>query len=457
MRRLLNDFGSIVLALVLAVIVWIVAMNEKNPITRGTWPDPIPLELVNQPSGSVIVGEVPKTVEVDLRAPQSSWQDLRRESFRAVADLAQAGMGMNQVPVQVECSDKQVEILEVRPSSIAVRLDAFKEVEMPVTVLVLDAPPFGFEVKTDEISVTPATVTISGPESLVNQVSEVLVEAYVRDAQETLERRAIPQARDQFGESVNVTIEPNTVVVTIPIVQRQGFRNVPIRVIWQGQPAVGYRITNVSVDPSIVTIIGDPETLKALPGYLETAPIDVSDATSDIKARVALEVPENISILGVQSVEVAIAIKPIESSLTVERKVIIQGLPINLQAKVSPDVVNVILSGPLPLLDALRPDDVQVIVDLFNLAPGTHQLVPIVVVPEGIQVQSVVPERLQAEVSPLPTATPTPARSSSLIEAPTFTAASAPERPTPTPANLPQAEDWRRGTERHDERMSEKR
>ena len=37
---------------------------------------------------------------------------------------------------------------------------------------------------------------------------------------------------------------------------------------------------------------------------------------------------------------------------------------------------DIIISGPLPVLDALAPGDIRVVIDLANTAIGTYQLVP---------------------------------------------------------------------------------
>ena len=60
--------------------------------------------------------------------------------------------------------------------------------------------------------------------------------------------------------------------------------------------------------------------------------------------------------------------------------------------------VEVILSGPLPLLDTLEPDDVRVVLDLFGLTAGTHQIEPQIVVPEGVTAQSINPATVQVEI-----------------------------------------------------------
>jgi YbbR domain-containing protein len=70
-------------------------------------------------------------------------------------------------------------------------------------------------------------------------------------------------------------------------------------------------------------------------------------------------------------------------------------------------VVDVIISGPVPILDALRADDVVVVLNLLNLEIGTHQVEPEVSVPNGLTVVSVNPATVQVIVSELITPTAT--------------------------------------------------
>jgi len=74
----------------------------------------------------------------------------------------------------------------------------------------------------------------------------------------------------------------------------------------------------------------------------------------------------------------------------------------------------VILSGPVPILDAMTPDDVRVVVDVSDLELGTYQLEPQVeIIPDRIAVESIVPSTVELEIiiapTPTPTSTPAPA------------------------------------------------
>ena len=95
---------------------------------------------------------------------------------------------------------------------------------------------------------------------------------------------------------------------------------------------------------------------------------------------------------------VTVSIEPIQSSQTAVITPEIQGLNPGFTFTVSPETVEVILSGPLPLLETLGPDDVRVVLDLFGLSEETHQIEPQIVVPEGVTAQSINPATVQVEI-----------------------------------------------------------
>ena len=237
-----------------------------------------------------------------------------------------------------------------------------------------------------------------------------------KGARSDLERVVALVPHDAQGESVGwVELDPPRVMVKVPIEQRIGYKDASVRVILEGQVAPGYRITNVSVDPSIVTVVGSPGALNDIGGYLETARVDVGNAKADVVERVTLDMPENVSLLGIQSVVVNVSVMPLEGGLNLQDLPLNwQGLAPDMNLRVSPDAVDVILSGPLPRLDPLTRNEVQVIVDVYGLQPGVHKIAPTVIVPEGIKVESLLPDIVEVEISqkaqpsPSPTATLAP-------------------------------------------------
>ncbi|MEE8163474.1 MAG: CdaR family protein [Anaerolineae bacterium] len=435
-RRVLNNFGSVALAIALAVTVWVVATNEQYPSMKGTFPETIPLQVLNKGEGMVIFADIVKTVKVIVQAPQTSWDRLSADKFEVVVDLEGLPAGRHDVEVQVTCTDRFVKILEVQPPEVSIRLEEYREKELAVQAKVMDNPPLGYIGRTPVV--TPSKAKVSGPASMVDQVSELVAEIYLRGAKEAVERPVDLLARNEEGEAVGwVDIAPFEVMVWVPIEQRLGYKEVSVRPMLEGQVAPGYRISNVSVEPSNATIFGSPLVIEGIPGSLEITPIDVSDANADVVERVTLTLPQGVTVLGEQSVLVRISVTAIESSLTVQRELVIQGLQPGLKATPSPEVVDVILSGPVPKLDTLEPEDVQVILDLYDLKSGTYKVTPKVVVPEGLKAESILPDTIEVEITigPLltPTRTPEPTETPKPTETPTPT----PLHPTPTSTPVP--------------------
>lgn len=426
MRSLLENIASAIFAIILALLVWMAAVNEQNPMQSGTFGEPIPVAIVNKPQGLDFVNpsQITEYVQVSIRAPRSAWNALKGTDFRAVVDLTGLKAGTHDVPITVKCSDSSVRVEAVQPATINIRLEQVLEKVFEVRVRIMDDPALGYEALTP--AVEPPTVKVIGPASRVAQVQSVVADVYLRRTKTSVQRDVVVSPRDAQDNPVALltAIDPPQVSVKVPVEQKLGYRDVSVSVIRKGQVARGYRITGISVDPSIVTIVGSPLAVSQLPGYVETLPLDITGATADIKARIGLVLPEGVSILGDQTVSVTVSVSPIIDSITIQRPVSIQGLHLGYTAQPSPATVDVILSGPLPKLETLTLEEVRVVVDLFGLGPGVHKVVAQAFAPEGLTVESILPDTIEVEIkAPVGLVTATPTR-----RAPT---------PTPTPTRRP--------------------
>jgi YbbR domain-containing protein len=141
-------------------------------------------------------------------------------------------------------------------------------------------------------------------------------------------------------------------------------------------------------------------------------PLDLSGAVDNIETKLALNLPGGVTLIGDQTVSVQVEIVSIEGSLPVKyRTVEVVGLGAGLKYQLSPITVDILLSGPLSVLDSLSPSDVHVQVDLTGLTSGTYQLTPTVTIDKlGVTVQSILPGTVEVVITkvatPIPTRTP---------------------------------------------------
>ena len=155
MKRWLSNLGSALLALVLAVLVWVVAVREEYP--RAQFGQPVSVSRSGLPENLSLFGDTLNEVRVEIRAPKARWPDLRARDFTAWVDLTGLKSGEYDVPVQVSPPDPQVQIMGVDPPVIRVRLEERKQKIVPVHVNIMDAPAFGYNWQTPVI--TPTLVT----------------------------------------------------------------------------------------------------------------------------------------------------------------------------------------------------------------------------------------------------------------------------------------------------------
>jgi hypothetical protein len=120
-------------------------------------------------------------------------------------------------------------------------------------------------------------------------------------------------------------------------------------------------------------------------------------------------------------VTVTVEVLPILSSKTVTSPVEILGVRQGWEATVAPSLVDVSLEGPQLLIDGLRPEDIQVLVNVADYPLGVDRVVPDVLAPEGVTVVNVIPETVEVVLSLVPPPTPTVTVTPTLTITPTVT------------------------------------
>ncbi len=393
------DIGTLLLSLVLALTVWLIAVNQENPLIVQELEARVPLTVVGLGEAMEVVQDLStESVALKLRAPRTSWESMRQSDFTASLDLTGLGSGEHDVSVRVTRRDPQVTVLEVQRPEYTVVLDARIEKEIPVQVEIMDGAAFGYEWQAPIY--TPITVTISGPQSQVDQVTRARAEVYLRSAKSQVERTQTLTPVDAQGRAIErVTVTaPGRAQIVVPVEQWPGRKEVAVRVKLSGPPAAGYRLSAVRSEPSTVVLQGDPDVLSQVPGFVETEPLDLTDATADVRKRVALLLPEGVTSYDGDFVMASAGISPIEGGITVAEPLVVRGLGPGLTAAASLEEVDVILSGPMPLLESMNEDDVFAILDLSGLVPGTHALKPSIVLPDGIREDGVIPETVEVVI-----------------------------------------------------------
>lgn len=410
-----NNYRTFLWALALGIAVWVAAVTSADPNETRALPGSIPIEIIGQDPNLVINNQIPANVTVTLRAPQSIWNTLltEKESVRALLDVSGLSAGEHVVEIQIQVDARPVQVLSISPHSVALNLEPLESITLPVNLVMIGEAAIGYQV--GEVKIEPATVFVAGPQTLVRKVQSVRAVVPLDNTRADIVQNVPIEAFDENDVRVDgVKLSPNLAQVTIPIILQGGYRDLAVKVLVTGRVASGYRLTDISVFPPVVTVFAaDPDIVKNLPGILETQPLDLNNAQEDINTRLSLNLPPGVTIVGEQTVRIEAGISAIESSITLANESVeVIGLGSGLSASISPLFVDVILSGPLPLLDTLTRQDIRVTVDLTGLTTGTHQVKPKVeILVSNLEVESVLPNTVEViitsnSVTPSPTPKP---------------------------------------------------
>ncbi len=404
LRSLLGHIGNLLLAIILAVLVWVVAERQANPSSEKTFRDPFPVTLQNLPAGMVTYDASADQVQVTVSTPDIVWNQINPDQVSAWIDLSGQVSGTLDLPVNVSVPNRAAPVVKVEPAFVRLKMEPLAEAQLPVSINVGGEPALGFAA--NPIETTPTTVTVRGPASFVKMLAVASGQLSIQDARNTITQTIPLVPHDRDGLTVPyVTLNPSDTLAVVRLQPLGGFRDLAVKIDLRGNVAPGYLTTNVSVNPQVITVFGSSAALETLPGFISTEPVSVTNATEDISSRVRLVLPSGVSYLGDPTVQVDVKIKAIESSVTTFAQLTAQALSPDLSARFSPETLDVILSGPIAKLNALQPTDVQAFANLFNLVEGTYQITPTVSVPGGINVVSVLPATVQVTIGPYITPT----------------------------------------------------
>ena len=409
-KSLMNKSTLKILSLLIAILIWVVVKNVQDPmlvkvITR------IPVTIVNE---SYLASnlEVPlliegqDTVNVKVKGRESVVKELKREDFTAIADMTQI-ISMEttprMVPVKVSCEGLLDSDISVTPGNIQVDIEEQTSVEKIIAVNTGDTiPDKNYEVGV--LKANPEKVTISGPESIVNKIDRVVALVDVSDRKETKieldsELKIYDKNQDELSEKQLSyldlkEIKNNKIKVTAEFWKAQN--KISVKADISGSPKYGYQVSEIKLVPDTISIAGTDEALQKLADAGNTleipgSMIDVSGKSSDFEVNIDLTelLPENTKLARDLNSSVIVTVKILpynsqdfELSAT---QIQTENIPEDMDLVFGQEKITVRLKGKDEDLKNLKPETVQMKIDLKDYKEGEYTVPVTVTLPGGYE------------------------------------------------------------------------
>lgn len=397
--KLTTNLGLKVIAFIFAVFLWFIVVNFDNPVGSSTFRD-IPVQILNEDiitsAGEVYQVEGDKTVTVVVYATREVRQKLTSDNIVATADIKQIDSTGRLVPIEVTINGFSGESVtaEAIPRNLTIQREKSGKKVMSLTVdtegvKLADGYILG------DASVEPDQVTITGAESVLDQVDRAV--AQVDEVEGVSEDSVLPASLvlyDANGNELNQTQMSNNLgeeglSVSVEVMKVKG---IPVVFDVEGSPAEGYKYSGCVSTPESVQVCGKSEDIDKIseidvPAYV----IDISGASEPIDMSVDITpyLPEGVELVDENSGNVKVTVKiEQEGTLSVDfmvSSIRINNLAENLQVSYEPDAeITFRFTGDEDLLDTLDISN-AVSVDLSDYdRPGTYDIPVKVNLPEGI-------------------------------------------------------------------------
>ncbi|MCD8152294.1 MAG: hypothetical protein LUD71_04320 [Clostridiales bacterium] len=383
MKMVTNNFGLKILGIVFAIILWMVVVNVEDPDKSVSFS--IPVDVVN----TDYLTDMGKTYEIlndtdtisfTVTGQRSIVETLSASDFKAVANIENIDDSMSMVPIVVTATSysSQLEIVK-RNSYLLLNVENSVTAEYEIEIVVNGTPATGCFV--DAFGLSTDTATVTGPESVVETIAAAQVTVDVSDATEAVSATAAIVLVDENGSEVSqdrLTLDETTSVVTAEILMS---KEVVLSFTVTGEPADGYRYTDIEYESDTVMLEGDWAVLNALDALtISSSQLSVAGVTETVATVIHLPdyLPEGVALADGQESDVTVTIL-IESQTTVEVEMPVSNITVSdladgLTLSYNSETATVLITGYEEDIALIQGENVYGTLDASGLETGTYNV-----------------------------------------------------------------------------------
>lgn len=384
-KKLMNNFGLKLLAILLAIVLWMVVINIDDPVVRKTMTLSVTMKnqdyITEMGKYMDILGDS-NTVTFTYTTKRGIWENISSTDFSATADLKKIEAkenGTYRVPVIVSAIRNASQItIESKQLYLEVTLEDLGKKQFQIKAntsgTVADGCALG-NVTIDNANV----VQVSGPVSLVNAIDSVVATVNVDGMSADITDNVVPVFYDVNGEVIDTTKLEKSIDTVNITAQILNTKDIPLELSYMGEPEAGYCLTEVLSNPKTVRVKGTAATLNTLDRVVVPAEVlDLTGVTSDVEKTIDIStyLPEGVSLVISSDAKVNITAK-IEEMETKEFRIPISnitaaGLKTGYQLAYAEKYLNVSIRAGRTALGYLNFANITGTIDVENLKEGTH-------------------------------------------------------------------------------------
>lgn len=325
-----------------------------------------------------VIEGLPDTVDITLIGDKANLYIAKQSKTNDVTvDLTELKAGTHKVEFKYNQGITSVDY-KVNPSFATVII--YNKVSLPTTlsVDVLNKDKLNDKLIIDSIGVDDDSVVVRGADKQVKRVAAVKALLDVnnlssQDLGNTVVKDVPLKAYDEKGNVIDVELVPSKVNVNVSISSPS--KELPIKVIPNGDVAFGKAISNIKTSESKVTVYGSASSLEAL-NYIPVE-VDVNNLSENTQYKLEISKPVGVKSMSINNITVDISLDSVSdrdiNNVAIETRNLASDLKATAVSSTD-SAVDVNIKGVSSVINSITADSINAYVDLSGYGEGEHEV-----------------------------------------------------------------------------------
>lgn len=362
----------LLLSFLIAFSIWVYVVTVVSPESEDTFYN-VPVVLNNESvlidKGLMITSETEPSVTLRLRGNRNDLNNLKNSDITVVADLSKINEdGVQELNYSVSING--FEIMSQYPEKITLEVTEWSSKDVPVNVVYGGTLDTDYIALKDEVVLDYQSVTLTGPKSVVDQITQAVINIDLDSYQETISQSFRYTLCNEAGEPVDAaTIKTNVAEVNVLLkIQKVTEVKLVLDVTYGGGATA--QTTTITMSDEVIKIYGSEKLLEGLDS-ITVGSINLADYAENTVLIFPIKLPEGIeNLTGVTEVTVEISFPELSTKVLNVDTFFVSGLPAGMTYEVGAKLVAVTVRGSKELIESITEDNVSLIIDLTNGEPG---------------------------------------------------------------------------------------
>ncbi len=377
-----NKIALVALALFCSIMLWVYVTNQEGEVDEVTYTGvKVILEgedAMRDSRGLIITSLDNNNMRVTVSGAPRVLARLSAADISAVIDLSIINKTGNysQAPkITFSSAFNSADLMAGATSPAAVNFYVDKLSTQTIDVKGINNGSTAEGFSAEPLEFTPATVKISGPETVISKVDHAWIEVSREDVDGTLSFDSTFVLRDKENNIIDddsITLERDTVNVTLPVIAIKEVDLVIATVAGAG--AADENIVKKIEPVSKITLSGDADVLEGVNSILLDT-VDLSKVDGSYTETYTIVIPNDTEIIGnIREVTVTIEVVGLDTKRV---NIPVENLSyINLTEGYAAEIMdsslnNVTIRGTAAALEAVNAENVRAVADLTECGTAT--------------------------------------------------------------------------------------